>query len=479
MEKKSIKKNYIYNLVYQIFLLLTPFITTPYISRVIGADGIGTVSYAESVVSYFVLFATLGITTYGQREISYVQDSIEKRSELFWNTKILEILSSTIVLITYLIFVGFQNNNDIFLILSFNIVAVFVDITWLLQGLEEFGKIVVRNLILRIFSIIFIFMFVKTSNDVFLYAFGLAFFPFIGNLSLWLYLPKYIKRISIKRIRPFRNIRTILSLFVPTIAVQVYTVLDKTMIGVITNNSFENGYYEQASKICKMVLTLVTALGTVMIPRIGYYFNNNRQDEVKNLMYRSYRFVLFLGIPLTCGLIGISSTFVPWFFGNGFDKVSILIPILSLLIIAIGVSSVTGMQYLIPTKRQNILSISVLLGALINFSLNMVLIRIYASVGAAIASIVAEMLVTISQLYFVRKELSIFRIFVQGKNYYIAGITMLCAIKLISVNISSCLFNTIFLIFLGVFWYFSMLIVLKDDFFLYYINIFTRKIRKE
>ena len=143
--EKSIKKNYIFNLSYQILLLITPLITTPYVSRVLGADGIGTVSYAESIVSYFVLFATMGITTYGQREISYVQQSVEKRSAVFWNTKILEFVTSGTMLIVYLIFAVLQKHSMIYIILCFNIVAVFFDISWFFQGLEEFGKIVLRN----------------------------------------------------------------------------------------------------------------------------------------------------------------------------------------------------------------------------------------------------------------------------------------------------------------------------------------------
>ena len=165
--EKSIKKNYIFNLSYQILLLITPLITTPYVSRILGADGIGTVSYAESIVSYFVLFATMGITTYGQREISYVQQSVEKRSAVFWNTKILEFVTSGIMLIVYLIFALFQKNALIYIILSCNIIAVFFDISWFFQGLEEFGKIVLRNVIFKFINIAYIFTVVRTKDLLF------------------------------------------------------------------------------------------------------------------------------------------------------------------------------------------------------------------------------------------------------------------------------------------------------------------------
>ena len=363
MSGKSIKKNYLFNLSYQILLIITPLITTPYVSRILGADGIGTVSYAQSIVSYFTLFATMGITTFGQREISYVQNSVEKRSKVFWNTKILEFLISGSTFIIYVIFCFFCDNTSLYLVFSLNILAVFADVTWFFQGLEEFGKIVVRNTIVRIVSIFYVFILVNDREDILMYAFGLAAFTFLSNLSLWAYLPRYVTKISRKEINPFWQFSTIISLFVPTIAIQVYTVLDKTMIGIITHSSFENGYYEQALKVSRTILTLVTALGTVMIPRIGYYFEIGNTSEIKRLMYRGYRFVWFFGVPLCLGLICISSNLVPWFFGPNYDKVVTLLKILAFLVLAIGISNVTGMQYLIPTKRQNVFTVTVIFGA--------------------------------------------------------------------------------------------------------------------
>lgn len=240
--QKSIKKNYIYNLSYQILLLITPFITTPYVSRVLCADGIGTVSYTDSVVSYFVLFATMGVTTYGQREISYVQKSVEDRSVVFWNTKLLEFCTAGILMVAYTIFAFQQDNTTLYLIYGFNIVAVFFDVTWFFQGMEEFGKIVLRNVIFKVISIVYIFAVVKSKDDLILYVIGITVFAVISNISLWFYLPKYINKVDVRLIHPFQNIGTVISLFIPTIAIQIYTVLDKTMIGVITKNEFENGY---------------------------------------------------------------------------------------------------------------------------------------------------------------------------------------------------------------------------------------------
>lgn len=465
MSQKSIKKNYIYNLCYQILIIITPLITTPYVSRVLGAYGIGTVGYAESIVSYFILFATFGISTYGQREISYAQESAEKRSMVFWNTKLLGLCTSGVALLVYFLFAVTQGNHLLYFILSVHLLAVAADITWFFQGLEEFGKIVVRNIIINVLNVAYILLAIKIPEHFYRYAFGHAFFQLLSNASLWLMLPRYLTKVKFRDLHPFRDVKVVLSLFVPTIAVQVYTVLDKTMIGAITQDFAENGYYDQAIKISKMVLTVVTALGTVMVPRIGYYFEKKEHEEVKRLMFSAYRFVWFLGIPLCFGLISVSSNFVPWFFGAGYEKVISLLNVLSFLILAIGINNVTGMQYLIPTKRQNIFTQSVIIGAVGNFVLNIALIPLMKSIGAAIASVVAETIIAVVQLLLVRNEISPLRVLKEGTHYFIAGCIMAGGVLYLGTYLSPSIVNTMILAICGALIYFTVLILLKDEFF--------------
>lgn len=478
MAQKSIKKNYVYNLTYQILTLITPLITTPYLSRVFGADGIGTCSYIESISSYFVLFATLGLTTFGQRETSYVQDDRKKRSIIFWETNIIELIASTLCIVAYVAFSFSQTNYKLYLVLVLNLFSVIANISWFFQGMEEFGKIVLRNIIFKIINIVYIFTFVKTKDDIIIYLFGVAFFGLINNLSYWISVPQYIDRPILKELHPSKHIKTVIALFVPTIAMQVYTVLDKTMIGVITNNSFENGYYEQALKIARLVLTIVTSLGTVMIPRIGYHYSKGDMEIVKQYMYRAYKFVWLCGVPLTLGLIAISNNFVPWFFGDGYDKVVSLLGILSFLILAIGINNVTGMQYLIPTKRENIFSLTVIIGALTNFVLNFFLIQMFQSMGAAIASVVAETTIAIIQIYIVRKELSPFEIVKCGLHYFIAGGLMFITLMQIRGYFNASVLHTFELVIIGAIIYGSVLLVMKDEFLLSNIYKIFKKIIK-
>lgn len=466
MANKSIKKNYIYNLLQQILSVITPLITIPYISRIIGVEGIGIFSYTNSIVCYFAMFAALGTAIYGQREISYVQDNREKRTQVFWNTELRCVITTLICLVVYFIFVSFQSDYKIiYAILSISIIEVMLNINWLFMGMEEFGVIVKCNVFVRIINIAFIFLFVKTAEDLPIYVFGIIVIAGLGNLCMWFLLPKFVGKPIIKDLHPFKDFKVVLSIFIPTIAISIYTVLDKTMIGILTQNAAENGFYEQAIKMSKITLLFVTSLGVVMVPRIGFHFEKKDYDQIKLFMYRSYRFVAFLGIPLCFGLIGTTSNFVPWFYGPGFSRVTPLIAILSFLILAIGTSNVTGIQYLIPTKRQNLFTKTVLLGALVNFISNLILIPSYGALGAAIASVIAETIVTLVQLFIVRKELSFYLILKNSTNYIVAGTIMLTTLLITGRHLDSSIRNTLILIIEGGSIYSVTLWALRDDFF--------------
>jgi len=446
-------------------------VSTPYLSRVLGADGIGTYSYAYSIVSYFILFAVLGTSTFGQREISYVQENKSKRSLVFWENVLLRFITTVLTLTGYGIYLIVQNaDKTIYIIMALQIISVVFDVSWFFQGLEEFDKIIGRNIFFRIINIIYIFLIIKDKQDLYLYALGLGLITMLGNISLWVYIQGYIERVPLRKIRPVRNLRTILSLFIPTVAIQVYTILDKTMIGVFTEDSFENGYYEQAEKIAKMAMAIVTSLGTVMIPRIGFHFGRKETGKVKSYMYRGYRFVWCFGTALCLGLFGIAPNLVPWFFGDGYGKVISLLRIFCFLILSIGINNVTGMQYLIPTKRQNLFTITVLVGAVSNFLMNGILIPRLYSVGAAIASVVAETIIALVQLFVVRKELSFYTIITSARNYFIAGLVMLGLLSIENIWLSSSFFHTCVMAVSGASVYFGVLFLMKDDFFVNNVN---------
>ena len=463
MARGSIKKNYILNVSNQLMNILAPLITTPYTSRVLTTEGVGEYSYSESITSYFVLFAILGTATYAQREISYVQDNENERSRVFYNTLALRLLTTALMLAVYLVVL---HDKILFVILAINILNVACDVTWFFQGMEEFGKIAGRNVVFKLISIIYTFAVVKTEKDLLLYAIGMVGLNLLGNVSLWRHVGGYVTRPKLSAIRPFENVYAILSLFVPTIAIQIYTIFDKTMLGLFTETSYENGCYEQAMKVVRALQIIVCAIGTVMAPRIGYYFAKDDREKVREYMLKAYRFVWFVGIPMAFGLIGVSDNMVPWFFGNGYDKVKILLKILPVLAVVIGMSNVTGIQYLIPTKRQNILTGTVASGAAVNFCLNLILIPSFFSVGAAMASVAAETVITALQLWYVRNEIDLKSIFRSGQKYILAGVLMLGTLRMMSRCLSGTLFHTVCMIVTGTAVYVGALLLTRDEYFL-------------
>lgn len=463
MNKKSIKHNYIYNLTYQIFILLVPFITTPYLSRVLGADGVGLNSYTNSIVTYFVLIAVLGTSDYGQREIAYRQDGVKERSRMFWEVFILRGLTSLASLGMFLLVAWDSDYRLLYFLQSVNIISVMVDISWFFQGMEEFGKIAVRNIIVKILNISVIFAMVKTSNDLPMYIASISISALVGHISIWSMLPQYICSIPLKEIKPFRNIKRVMQLFLPQIAIQVSAVMDKTMLGMITGSEFENGYYEQADRIEKLCLTIVSSLGIVMIPRISYVVSKRQSEMLDYYIYRSYRFVWFIALPLTFGLIGIADQFVPWFFGMGYEKTIILIRIVSVLLCIVGVSSVTGVQYLIPSGKQNQFTLSVVLGMVVNFCMNALLIRNYLSIGAAAATVAGELAVTISQLVMVRKCFSIKKLLSLSRIYLVASMFMCMVILIIKPLVEKTAWGTVLLVCTGGTTYMLSLLGMKDE----------------
>lgn len=463
MSNKSIKKNYIYNLFYQLLTLITPLITTPYIARVLGADGVGTSSYTNSIVTYFLLVAVLGTADYGQREIAYRQDKPESRSRMFWEIFILRCLTSFLSLVTFLTITGFSEFRILFLIQAINILAVAFDIAWFFQGMEEFGKTVFRNTLVRVFNVVFIFWFVKDHNDLPIYIASMALTTLIGHLSIWLYLPKYLCAVERKTIKPFHNLKGVIQLFIPQIAVQVSAVMDKTMLGMIAESTFENGYYEQADRIEKICLTIVSSLGIVMIPRISYIYANNNIENLKKYIYRAYRFIWFLAIPMTFGLISIADKFIPWFLGSGYEKTIILVQIMSTLLCIVGISSVTGVQYFIPTGKQNQFTVSVIIGGSVNLILNFILIPKYLSLGAAIATVISEMTITVIQLIMAKNEFNIGKIMLLSSKYFVSAVIMMITLLNMKSYLQDDLMGTFLLILIGSLVYFGSLIFLKDD----------------
>lgn len=478
--KKSLTKNYIYNLIYQLLIIVLPLITTPYLSRVLGADGVGIYSYTLSITTYFVLFGSLGVAMYGQREIAYIRDDSSKKSIAFWEILFLRFITMAISLILFIfIFANGEKNYSLYYkILIIEIIANSLDISWFFQGLEEFKKTITRNIIVKIIGVICIFSFIKQAEHLWLYILIYVLSNLLGNLSLWLYLPKHLTKIKLRNINIKKHIIPTITLFIPQIAMQVYLVLDKTMLGNILGDMSEVGNYEQSQKIIKTALTVVTALGTVVAPRIANIISNKNDEDVENYLQNSFRFVWLLGFPIMIGLMAVSRTLVPWFLGEGYEKSILLIMVGAPLIMAIGLNNVTGIQYLIPAKKQNLYTKSVVIAAVLNFVLNLALIPHLKSVGALLASVIAEFSIVIVQLIDVRKDFNIRIVMNNSAKYIISSIIMFIPTYLIGTYLEASIVTTLIQVMVGGAIYGVMLIVLKDIFVINTLKNLTSRILK-
>ena len=277
-EKKSVVRNYMYNLIYQVLILILPLVTTPYLSRVLGPEGVGIYGYTYSIVTYFVLFGSLGIALYGQREIAYVQNNVSKRKKVFFELVIFRFITLIISVLVYcLVFVRGQKYHQYYLILLIELIASGFDISWFFQGIEEFKKTVFRNILVRIISVSLVFIIVKTRGDLWKYILIYSVADFLGNLLLWLYLPKYIRGEKVGKLNLKVHFVPLLMLFIPQITAKLYNLLDTTMLGAIVSNKKETGYYEQSQKVIRLLITVVTSLGVVMVPRVASIYASRRQ----------------------------------------------------------------------------------------------------------------------------------------------------------------------------------------------------------
>lgn len=463
--KKSIAKNYIYNLIYQMLTIILPLATTPFLSRILGAESIGIYGYTISIVTYFVLFGTLGISMYGQREIAYNAEDKEKRSKAFWEIIVIRTITLSIsILLFYFIYGKSGEYAFYYRILIIQLVANLFDISWLFQGIEEFDKTVVRNLIVKLMSLILIFIVIKTPDDLWKYFLITVGAELIGNGTIWLYLPKYIKKVKIKNLTLKKHIKPVISLFIPQIAIQIYTVLDKTMIGTIAKDMVEVGFYEQAQKVVKAALLVTNALQIVMNSRIANSYATKNKEEIKESIRISMNFVWFLTIPMMFGLIAIADKFVPWYYGEGFDGVTPILIATAPILVAIGLNGITGIQYLVQIGKQNIFTISVTIGAIVNVILNLILIYFFKGVGAAVASVIAEFTILGVQLKYFKEQYSVIEILKLSVKCFISGIIMFGIIKLISFYLPVSIINTIIEIVVGAIIYIGVLIILRYQF---------------
>ncbi len=467
MKGSKVFKNYLFNAGYQLLAIIVPLVTTPYISRVLNADGIGIYSFTFSIVSYFTLCSALGTVSYANKQIGILQDDPVLRTQKFFDVFSLRLITTSAALVIYLCYcIFFAQYKAIALIQSFYILGIMFDTSWFFQGMEDFKRIALRNYFFKFLNVVFIFVFVKDKNDLWKYVLGLALLTFIGNASLLPSLKKYLVRIKGYKIKPFCDFKVIVQLFIPALAVQIYAMLDKSMIGWITHDNAQNGYYEQSEKIIKMCLMLITALITVTMPRISKLFAEGNKREAEETLYKSARFVWFFGVPLTLGVIGVAKTLVPVFFGDGWEPVINMLYVMSLLFITMGLNQTLGTLYFISTGRQSNYTAAIITGGIFNIAFNAILIPHFGALGAGTASVLGELVIfAFESIYIIKhKSFSMRPIFTASAKYLIAGAIMLAMLALAEIKLPKNAAVLALMIIAGAAIYFAALIIMKDKF---------------
>ena len=452
MKQTSLKSNFLFNLIYQILAVITPIFTTPYISRVLSADGIGKYSYALSIVTYFGIFGCLGTATYGQLEIARNRDNkklLHKTvSEIFFG-RLVTLMISLLIYFAVILKASGQYKL-LYSVLSLYILGQMNDVSFILQGLEWFKMLAMRNIIIKVLNIVLIFALVREHNDLYIYAIIIHGITLIGNFSLWPQVIKYIKPKSFKNMNFIQHWKKSMIYFIPTVATMVYTVLDKSMIGWITGSEFQNGYYEQAYKIEQILLVFVTTVGTVTFPRMAYFFENDNKEERKRIMGITMKFIMLIACPICFGTMAISENLIPVFLGKGYEECILLLRIFSFLIIIIGLDNTIGKQCLISAGKQKEYNIGVIGGAIVNFVTNILLISKLGACGAAIASVFAESVILVVFIIYSKVELKIPKLSMCFFKYFISAMCMSIMVWRIGILISNKLVALSVQIFVGI-----------------------------
>ncbi len=403
MKQNNTKKNIIYNTIYQIIKIIIPLIVAPYVSRILGASGVGKYSYYYSIANYFLMFAVLGLANYGVREIALCKTK-EEKIKTFSEIYSMQVVTSLLILIVYTVIIIIFKNKFITIFVIYIFSGLF-DLSWYFFGQNNFSKVIIPNIIIRIVTTIFIFLTIKSKNDLYIYCIYMCINYIIPNILVWIigikdYKINYIKNIS-TIIKHFKNN---LTLFIPIIAISIYKTMDKIMLGILTNY-INVGLYENSEKIISVPMGFISALGYVMIPKVASNIAKNKLSE--NYISKSMEYVAFLIVPTIFGVFAISKYFIPIFYGDEFYKSIKILNVLIISTLFLGWANIIRTQILIPYKMDKIYINSVIIGAIVNLILNLILIKKLESIGVSIATVIAEMTVCIYQTIKVKNIIDI------------------------------------------------------------------------
>lgn len=481
--KNSIIKNYVFNVIYKLVNICMPLITAPYLSRTVGAKGVGIYAYYYAIAHYFYLFGKMGLNNYGTREIAISKDDSEKNNFVFSSIYLQQVIVSLGMIIMYIIFClySYSSQGIIPIILGLYTLGCLFDIDWLYLGLERFDKIAAKNIFVKVITLIAIFVFVKNSNDLWKYTLIMSLGMLIGFFTLWIGIKKNVSWTKVTIKDALKHIKPNFILLFPVLAANVYRSLDKVMVGKISGME-ELGYYESAEKIIYAISMFITAFDNIMMPRCTNLIVNENIEKCKKYISNTMQFLFFIILLMGSVCFGLATPLVLIVFGKEFSASIILLEILAITLIFMVWSDVIRSLWIIPHKKDKIFVKTLTIGAIINCILNTFLIPKYGAVGACVATIAAELSVPVVQYIFFRKELDYKNLLIKQWIFVITAVITVIFIRYILKYFSVTIINLLILLTLGTICYITVCILLyaifrKEDLVLY-INIIKKFIYK-
>lgn len=453
-KRSDLKKNFFYNAISSILGIIIPIITTPYIARVLGVSGLGEYSFRYSIAAYFVTVAMLGLNNYGNRTIAAIRDDKSRFEKVYCEIHTMQIFVSLVVFVAYIVYAMFVSNNITTWILCLYVISPVFDLNWYFYGMELFKYTVSRNIIIKLLSTICIFIFVRNGADVWKYCFIVAASFAISNLSLIPFVKKHVHFKFVKFNEFKRHLKPNIVLFIPVIAISVYKLMDKIMLGAITN--MENvGYYEAAEKLIQIPNALIVALGTVMLPKMSNLMSNKKNENIIIYLNKATFVSMFIASSMSFGIMAISDELIPLFFGDGYGKCIVLLRFIMPSCIFVAFANIIRTGYLIPKKYDKIYIISVCIGSVVNFIANILLIPYFDSVGASVGTLLAEIVVCLFQYLSVRREIQGRRMITHAIECVIPGIVMFVVVNYYHFNLSNSFLDITLRVMIGIVVYIS------------------------
>lgn len=463
MKKRSLTENLFYNMLYQIIVTVLPIITIPYVTRTLGLHANGIYSYTESIVTYFIIFGSLGTSLYGVRKVAYVCDEKEKLSKVTLEIIYLKLL---LLLANLLIFIPLLCFNspyaDIYRIYIINIIANGIDVTWFYQGIEDFKKVTIRNLFVKFAYVISLFVFINEPDDLEKYVLIVVLSALIGNSIMLVSLPSHINMHIREKLHPLYHLKECILLFVPQVMNYVYALLDRSMLGWMTNTDNVT-IYDQAQRLIRTITAILQSLGYVMMARIANLKAGNDEEGMKYYIHKSADFTTFFSIPAVFGILGVANEFIPIFLGNEYVESIPTLKLLSILVLTIPFNGVLGTQILLPMGREKEYTFATISGAITNILINLILIPQIGIKGACVSSIVAEIVVFSVSAWHARDLICIFDIVKRNLKVIFAAIVMFVFIQWVSYWQIGIVLKVIIKICGGGFIYFLLMLFWKNE----------------